>query len=1237
MENGLYWKLKSECLPLDVSKHLEENDLEGLLNYEGLIQEIKADNYEVVNFLSKEENLKKIIKYITEESEDKSNYDKSYKFPYKCHQIINAENKLITDSLVYNDKLMKLFWSFVLKKNQLNEVLSGYFSRCAITIYNKNTTEVVNYLKRRKELYLKGFLYHFYSRNITELFKVLLFVKMPYLCIFDNKDIIYFILSNLNGNFSNEMFIICDREDNITCLIRDIFVRKSEIYYFNYFLIDLSSQLSFSYLIKCVFSDCPYTISAAITIISDLLHYTVLGKSYNTIDFYECLDLYTKEQEQKNKQLKQMEECKYARKKKKKRKSNKVIDEEDVYNSSKTHATRVNQVRESDEILMSSSCNVYEQYGVSGPPVAIPAGFAPPLKSYSHEQTPPDADNIGEEEKREIEKSELEKEKEGKLAGRGPGKVVPNVSTNSGAELGANVYAVGQPNHVNKKIKEEMQTIGLTPQGDTGQEEKHNTLHGEADELSNGEFQPEGDSSFTIPFELHSERQHPLGEDPTGGDPFGGGIFQSGGLQTGEENRMMGDGVAISNRSGRSLPWDPLRVSGNDQGDAQNGQSDEVHQSGENHQSGADQQRGEDGQTAESLLAQQHAVSYYYSCGGASQEGDPDFLMGANQRSDGAQLSNMPTYRSDTHSADNRNNGVVKYAKEAKNERNSDNDNCFSYGSDASSSDSSDDENYDHLRRIKFEDVLNRMKRIASNRVHVKEDGDGAIFTSGINPFSRTQSNEKKKMKEDIFGIDSNNGTDENPNESGSEEQSFQIFESEKEGDINIPLNKWVQYLENGTFIDICFFSYIKDIMRLYIKNINKNKGRNMLGFTTLEIIQLIKTLIKTKSKNILTEIIDEGFFDISIDIFFKYKWNNLLHISVCDLMQTIIFKENEYSYLLYYILALTTFLPKCLRYFDAVRRCRNIKNKKRRKKIESLIDCGYKAHLLHICQILSNKSLEIKWLSNFLVTVSGWNDIIIEELNHYSLYFNDVNYGDEKRAEDADHGEIISNGLCNPPDNSMTHHHLSNVGGTGGANREKLIGGDGSGNSNRGMNRSYHYDEEEEEDDEDEENQHGSCNRGNEGNRSNHANSRSSNGTTMQSDQREPRSINRDGNENCFNNYSNVIDILFDEHKNDYIKYEDEYHQRSSNYDLSSNCNYGNHDSHAGDMNRLNDSYGKQGEYGLGSYKGDYEQQEGHPEGDPFANPANSYLFDRGDGNPNRGDDRGDDRSDDRPDLKNG
>ncbi|KEG00764.1 conserved Plasmodium protein, unknown function [Plasmodium vinckei vinckei] len=964
------WKFKSESSIFELSKYVETNDLDSILNYECLLQEIKSENYQLINYIVKEENLKKIISYVIEEYDDKSNYDRYYKFPYKCHQIISSENKLITDSIVYNNSLMKYFWTFILNKNQLNEVLAGYFSRCAIAIYNKNSKEVVNFLKKKKELYLKGFLYHFYSRNITELFKVLLFVKIPYLTIFENKNIIYLILSNLNGNFSDNQYIVSDREDNIACLIRDLFVRKTEIYYFNYFIIDLSSQISFLYLIKCVFSECPYTVSAAITIISDLLHYTILAKSYNHIDFYECLDIYNKEEEAKKKdELKEYEilqKKKETKKIKKKRKSIKFLDES-IF-TSKTHLASTQGYQNEEDNLFLQNSNI------------------DPTCDLSNNVTVQNEDEESEEKyervKREIEKIEIEQRDD----------------INKDTQL----------NHVSKKIKEEKNIQSQTVSND--------------DITNNPNL-----------------------------DNYNENINQN----------MIGNNFENSNNL---LPTEQI---------------------------------------------------------------NPDMLVENN--------SNFNDSIDD-------NNQIVNY-NDLKNERcNSDG---FSFGSDFSSDYSTNEDTIEHLKKIKFEDVLNKMKNIATLKkvsqsgYKLNQEGEvlswNSICQSGhVSPLSQQNVQNLQTMpniQNEFLCTDANNNAPNLYNEMANEtnrkefstiETGHEFIQNNQDGNIlqnnvkttfnmfqkeerepTVSLEKWIEYLESTAFVDICFLGYIKDIMNIYIQNIKKNKDKNILGFTTLEIIQLIKTLIKTKSKNILTEIIDEGFFDISIDIFFKFKWNNLLHISVCDLLQTIIFKENEYSYVLYYILALTTFLPKCLRYFDVVRRCRNLKKKKKKKKLEALIDCGYKAHLLHICQILSNKSLEIKWLSNFLVTVSGWNDIIIEELNHYSLYFNDSNYINDKKIDDTDQTQLLQNNIQNisqPNDFTNIQHsennnllpHTQNIQIEKDPEHPEILD-----NSNLQNNNEH---------------------------------------TENSSD------IN-------FSNYSNVIDILFDENKNIYPKYEDEFNNNKNSF----------------------------------------------------------------------------------------
>ncbi|ETW20325.1 hypothetical protein PFFVO_00801 [Plasmodium falciparum Vietnam Oak-Knoll (FVO)] len=61
MDNGIYWRLKNNDMSLELIKYIEEDDIKNILNYEGLLQEIKSENFDLLKYLVKEENLMKIM------------------------------------------------------------------------------------------------------------------------------------------------------------------------------------------------------------------------------------------------------------------------------------------------------------------------------------------------------------------------------------------------------------------------------------------------------------------------------------------------------------------------------------------------------------------------------------------------------------------------------------------------------------------------------------------------------------------------------------------------------------------------------------------------------------------------------------------------------------------------------------------------------------------------------------------------------------------------------------------------------------------------------------------------------------------------------------------------------------------------------------------------------------------------------------------------------------------------
>eukprot|EP01135_Chromosphaera_perkinsii_P003233 Nk52_evm8s239 gene=Nk52_evmTU8s239 len=131
---------------------LENGDftLEDLLDESDIVQETKSGNKGLVEYLSKDESLEKLLDYIVQEPPDTIEEKQKYKYPNICAEILSCEVYPIYSRICFNkDKLGKL-WAFFTNPAPLNPLLTSFCSKVFVMLLNKRPTETVDFLKEQE-------------------------------------------------------------------------------------------------------------------------------------------------------------------------------------------------------------------------------------------------------------------------------------------------------------------------------------------------------------------------------------------------------------------------------------------------------------------------------------------------------------------------------------------------------------------------------------------------------------------------------------------------------------------------------------------------------------------------------------------------------------------------------------------------------------------------------------------------------------------------------------------------------------------------------------------------------------------------------------------------------------------------------------------------------------------------------------------------------------------------------
>ncbi|KAJ4916901.1 SIT4 phosphatase-associated family protein [Raphanus sativus] len=150
----MFWRMAGLSTASAVEAILDKNDftLEELLDEDEIIQECKALNGRLLNFLRERVQVEQLIRYIIEDPLEDVEQKRTFKFPFIACEIFTCEIEMILKTLVEDEELMLLLFSFLEAKESHNSLLAGYFSKVVICLLVRKTIPFMQFIKDHQEI-----------------------------------------------------------------------------------------------------------------------------------------------------------------------------------------------------------------------------------------------------------------------------------------------------------------------------------------------------------------------------------------------------------------------------------------------------------------------------------------------------------------------------------------------------------------------------------------------------------------------------------------------------------------------------------------------------------------------------------------------------------------------------------------------------------------------------------------------------------------------------------------------------------------------------------------------------------------------------------------------------------------------------------------------------------------------------------------------------------------------------
>ncbi|XP_060694870.1 serine/threonine-protein phosphatase 6 regulatory subunit 3-like isoform X1 [Hemiscyllium ocellatum] len=146
----MFWKFDLHTSShIDTLLEKEDVTLTELMDEEDVLQECKAQNRKLLDFLVRSQSMEDLVTYITQEPPDDMDEKMKYKYPNISCELLTSDVAQLNDRLAEDEPLLTRLYSFLQNEPPLNPLLASFFSKVLSILISRKPDQIITFLRKR--------------------------------------------------------------------------------------------------------------------------------------------------------------------------------------------------------------------------------------------------------------------------------------------------------------------------------------------------------------------------------------------------------------------------------------------------------------------------------------------------------------------------------------------------------------------------------------------------------------------------------------------------------------------------------------------------------------------------------------------------------------------------------------------------------------------------------------------------------------------------------------------------------------------------------------------------------------------------------------------------------------------------------------------------------------------------------------------------------------------------------